>query len=612
MTDYLQYPQRFFEQSGFTAKCKRIVSILAVFAAVFCVLLLFSPLNGFVTGALARIKPLTNTTWRAVIGSFGVFGLLLCVFALYGIHSKKLNDSTQIKLLTACIAGILAATTYMAYRYGRQWLDSDMASEMILGDLLAKENRMVTSSWVYSTELRLVYQQLFYMPLFKLFEEWRVVRTITTLLNLIVLLASYFFMMKQFAVSKKTALLTSIFLILPVSYVYWNIVLFGGYYVFFIAMFFCYLGLCAILLDSGGQSKIKKRNAAFVFFALLSVIFGAGGVRSLMDIQVPLFITAIGAYFFRKEVRLVSKPVLISAAGLALCAAGYAVNFLLHIFYRFHSHHGAATTDLSGVFAQKLGDFLYSFILFLGFTPNAKFMTPQGLLSFASIIVCFLIFYEAARIIKTRPDSNVSVICVYFMLFYAVSTAYHIALFQFLEEDLISQHLIPTQILYIPALAVIFEFVKKSMSERKAALFLSGIVFTILCTGMMRLYSLPEYDRTTYRMEAISYLEKNDLRFGFASFWNANVITELTNGRIEILGLHYDDYHRIHVWLYPVAYEDPAYYAGETFLMLTQDEWKNIHDEKLSGRQPDYEDEYFVIFRYPSAVQVFDEVITGG
>jgi hypothetical protein len=154
MIDYLQ---RFFEQRMFTVKCKKIIAVFSVFAAALCVVLLFTPLNGLVTGTLGRIKPLSSTTWRAVIGSFGIFALLFCVFALYGIHSKRLNENLKIKLLTACIAGILAVTTYMAYRYGRQWLDSDMASEMILGNLLAKENRLVTSSWVYSTELHLLY-----------------------------------------------------------------------------------------------------------------------------------------------------------------------------------------------------------------------------------------------------------------------------------------------------------------------------------------------------------------------------------------------------------------------------------------------------------------------
>jgi hypothetical protein len=290
---------------------------------------------------------------------------------------------------------------------------------------------------------------------------------------------------------------------------------------------------------------------------------------------------------------------------------GYAVNFSLHFFYHFYSYHGASTIDLHGIFSQKLGDIVYNFILFLGYTPDAKFMSPPGILNFITVVVFFIIFYEAGRIVKQNYGLNKFKMDVFFMLFFIVTTAYHIILFQILDEDPMTWHFIPVQVLYIPALAVIFEFIKKTMPLRKAMSFISVISFVILCNGTIRLHALPWYDVTSYRKSSISYLDKNNLRFGFATFWNANVITELTDGRIEMLGLDNNDFHNIHSWLYPIAYENPSYYIGETFLLLTLDEWKTIPDEKLSLRQPDYVDDNFVIFKYPSTPMIFQELITG-
>jgi hypothetical protein len=624
MMDYFENILQRLARLDIAEKRKKIITGLAVCGIAGSILLVFSPLGALLIEIAERIKPIKSTTWRSFFGSTGIFAMLFCGFVLYGLYSVrvcspadpslsgkaggKTSGKTACRCFVALIAAILAVTTYINFVYGRQWIDSDMASEMILGNLLAKENKLVTSSWVYSTELRLVYQQLFYMPLFKLFDSWHLVRTIAILLNNIVLLASYFFMMRQFDVSRKTVLLTSLFLILPVAGTYWKIVLFGGYYVFFIAMFFCCIGLSAILLNFDGSITVKKRNAAFVFFALLSITLGLGGVRGLMDIQVPMFITAVCAYFLGRNSPFNSKPLFLTGAGLVLCAAGYAVNFLLHRFFHFLSHHGADTIDLSGIFFQKLGDLLYNFILFLGYTPNAKFMAPPGVLNFAVVIIVFLIFYEAVRLIKNRHGGDMSAVNVFFMMFYIVSTAYHVTLFLILNEDGLTWHLIPTQVLYIPALAIIFEFVKKSMTQRKAATFISVIAFVILCNGMIRLHSLPEADSTRHRQNSISYLEENNLRFGFASFDNANVITELTNGRVEMFSLAPDDYHRLNVWLYPIAYKNPDYYKGETFLLLTRNE--RLNDETLASRAPDYEDDNFVIWRYPSASRVFEEVIT--
>jgi hypothetical protein len=597
----IDYIQGLFEKREFVDRCKKLIAFISLCAVAAGILLvIFSPsiklLAEHILGRAAR--PISILKWQTFVADFGIGVPFFFIFVLYILYPRKICDKVQINILYLCIAGILAVLTYMAYIYGRQWLDSDMASEMILGNLLAKENKLVTSSWEYSTELRLVYQQLFYMPLFKLFDDWRAVRSITILLNNIVLLASYFFMMKQFSVSKKTILFTSLFLILPVSAVYWGIVLFGGYYVFFIAMFFCYLGLFAILLDSG-----KKQTTAFVFFLIISFALGAGGVRGLMDIQIPVFITALCVCFTGKNTRLNSKPFLLSAAGLALCGFGYAVNYLLHFFYKFHSHSGVTIMDLHDIFFQKLGNTIYSFVEFLGFTPNAKFMSPRGILSFASVVIVFLIFYEAVKIVKRRNVDGEAKINILFVLFFITSTIYHIVLFQIIDGDF--RHLIPLHILYVPALAIIFEFVNKNMAFKKARLFICGIAFVIISSGLMRLCVLPTYDFNKHRNDSISYIEENNLRFGFASFWNANIITELTNGRIEMLGLS-SDINAISGWLHVIAYENPDHYKSETFLLLTKKEWGQ--DKNLAPRKPDYEDADFVIFRYPSAVTVFDEV----
>ena len=62
-------------------------------------------------------------------------------------------------------------------------LDSDMASELTLAQHLCREGTLVSSSWYYSTEIRLLSTQLVYTPLMALFpHDWRMVRTLGNLL----------------------------------------------------------------------------------------------------------------------------------------------------------------------------------------------------------------------------------------------------------------------------------------------------------------------------------------------------------------------------------------------------------------------------------------------
>ena len=60
-------------------------------------------------------------------------------------------------LAAAWLAGVA-----LMWRFGRSLLDSDMASEMVLADLLNREGGVLSQNWYYSTELRVFCQQLLF------------------------------------------------------------------------------------------------------------------------------------------------------------------------------------------------------------------------------------------------------------------------------------------------------------------------------------------------------------------------------------------------------------------------------------------------------------------
>lgn len=74
-------------------------------------------------------------------------------------------------------------------------LDSDMASDLMLGNILSKENGILSEQWMYSTELRVLNMQLFYKLIFLFTNNWHVVRCISSVLLLVVLLICFYYMM---------------------------------------------------------------------------------------------------------------------------------------------------------------------------------------------------------------------------------------------------------------------------------------------------------------------------------------------------------------------------------------------------------------------------------
>jgi hypothetical protein len=201
--------------------------------------------------------------------------------------------------------------------------------------------------------------------------------------------------------------------------------------------------------------------------------------------------------------------------------------------------------------------------------------------------------------------------------FFIISTVFNIFVFIVVDQSVTSRYLILFMILYIPLTAILFEHTEKTHEHLKRVAIVSGIVLFIYGQSYLNFQNMTRHDANSSRKGYIQYLLDNKLDYGFATYWNANVTTELTNGKIELAGLEPDglapDGNQFHIqgWLNPVKFYNPSFHQGESFLLLTHAEWKLA---QKTGRPfarlvPDYEDNDFIIIRYPSAEIIHREVL---
>ncbi|GHU44156.1 hypothetical protein FACS1894190_15290 [Spirochaetia bacterium] len=592
---------------------KKIVAGVAVLILLISSLLVMPAINHSLAEMAASVvgsaKGFQNVYWQPFIASFGISGILVSIVILCSIFINKINLHTQMVLCGVFISALLIFIGIIVYNYSVNWIKSDHSSEMVLGKLLANENKLVSSNWKYSTELRLFYQQIFMMPLFKLFNNWRLVRALTVLFNNILLLCSFFFMMGHLKVELKYIMLTSIFLLVPINTYYWDTVTFGGYYVFFLAMFLFLLGLFAILTNYKDR---KTNKLSFCIFCILSVMLGMGGIRALLDIQTPLFITCFIAYYFNKP-HSNKNYFRLGLISLLLCIVGSGFNFLLHAFFKFHSFAGTGLTNFHNQLFQKLGNTIVEFLEYFGYRPDSKMFSPAGVFSILSVFLLMFIIIASIKLVKenysiTNGTWNSK---TFFLLFFIVTSVFHSVLFLFLENDAVnSRYNIPFMFLYVPVLAILFEQIVRKFHAAESRFIICLMVITIFGTGALNFQNIVAVNHNDVRQGYITYLEKNKLRFGFASYWNANVTTEITNGTVEMVGLNPENIHAINNWLLPVLYDDPNYYKGETFLLLTGNEYETYKNEDwLSQKKAGYSDKDFILFRYPSEMIVFKEML---
>ncbi|MDR0472886.1 MAG: hypothetical protein LBH43_04355 [Treponema sp.] len=613
-----------------SAKTRKLAILLVLAGMVICII----PLLPFIQNILfsfvdARISRKGSSgdfesRLRSLL-SLPFFGLLAFVFALCCLFSKDLaaffEDTKNEHLIAVLTAGagalLLVFISVFSYQHGWQWLNSDHSSEMILGKLLAQENVIVSRNWHYSTEIRLIYQTLFTMPLFKLFarhENWALIRSLGIFLNNLVLILSYLFMARQMKIQTKWICITSVFLIMPISTGYWDIVTFGGYYVFFIAQIFCCLGLFIRLAE---KADTKITHLSFILFTILSFVLGMQGIRSLLCVHIPLLLVCIELKAARKR----NFPLFLGCYGFIACGAGFAANYLLHFWYSFHSFENMGLVNLYTEFFPKLSQSLVCLTGFFGLSIGSSLLSARGLFSIAAIIGTILLFwtlFKSTRQAKLQNNMMAQKAEYQFMqVFFIVSAIFNIFVFIVVDEDIKDRYFIPFMVLYIPLTAILFEHTEKLYGHLKRTALVTGIVLFIFGQAYLTFQNLAGWDRNTVRKGYMQYLLDNQLGYGFANFSNANVTSELTNGRIELVGLAPDGLEsgkaqfRIHNWLNPVKFSNPFYYQGESFLLLTRAEWEQA---KMAGRpfaelQADYEDAFFTVKRYPSATIIHREVL---
>jgi hypothetical protein len=535
-------------------------------------------------------------------------------------NTQKIILHTGIVL---CLILFLVFIGVFSYINSWRWLDSDHASEMILGKLLAEENVFVSKNWYYSTEIRLIYQTIFTMPLFKIFGQynnWVLIRSINIMLNNLVLIISYVFLMKQFKINIKWILLTSFFLLMPLSYDYWNIVTFGGYYIFFIAQVFFCLGLFVKIINHNGT--VKKSIFPLVLLSLFLLTLSAQTIRGLFIIHIPLLITCI---FMQCKITGNKFSLLIlGVCNIILGGAGYFINNLLQSSFSFSSFDYMRIEHL-GNFFQKFSLSLVMLANFFGISSGMPVFSAFGVFSVIAIVATFVLFYYVFGLTKKyslKPAEPVFSAIYFLIIFFASAVVFNIFVFTVSDRSITFRFFFPFMVLYVPLVAVLFDHHNVIRGDKnrfeitynniKNIAIICGILLFIFGRGYLSFRDLSVRDINSHRNSHIEYLLENNLEFGFATFWNANIITELTNGKIKMTRLDQATPGSsrkpfvITKSLIPVKFIDPSYHKDESFVLLTRSEWDMARNRLGSSVRLtfDYEDNNFIIIRFPSAEAV--------
>ena len=514
------------------------------------------------------------------------------------------------------IVGMVVTMTVLVF-HARSYIDSDMASEIILANLLNQEGSFVSTNWWYSTELRAFSTQWFYrLGLWLLPQNWYGARMIGQSLMWVILIGLYMGTCHLLGF-RKHGVTTAIVLALPFGTWYFWYGPFGGYY--FPLMILIMASFAMIILYMQSKQKMVQ-TISIVVLTIVSLMNGLNGFKALMGFYIPLVITTIILWFYHWYSNLGRIPhqttilLVLSLYALAVCGFGYLINHeILADVYSFYSYDGQywSTLDLNHLLSQ------WSFFLSLfGYPRDALMGGSVKLLSFEGVLGAFglisagwimIALIWTIRKVKTFDglDQMIPVLLFTILVVQGVIFAFT------------SGTSAPNGSYWL--IAIPFALLVLQLYFEKATFRLSMVKPMIIAVfwvsiGATSISTVRNFFENGMRinpeLEPVSeFLVANGYTKGYAAFWNGNVLTEWSNGSIEVWVTN--DFNTLHSyqWLQKQSHCYPP--QGEIFVLTSKSELKENNLELLMSLSDvvypfndDESDHNYVVMIYDDIVEL--------
>lgn len=438
---------------------------------------------------------------------------------------------------------------------GKWIVDSDLASEMILADLLNREGTVISHNWFYSTELKVVNLQWFYRLGLLIFPgDWHLARTFGMAVALALYAAALLFFVRCAKLGRPGLWMVGT-LLWPFGQHYLVYAIYGGYYLVYT---FFYMLVLALVLRSLTADK-KHCALQWLLACIITAMAGMNGVKQLMVFHAPLCLTAAILLVLalhscgktewkpalescRQEERLLAASLVTAVAG----AAGYFIsNRVLSELYDFKSYNFITWNRDENWFTldRILMDFFHEF----GYQNGSGVFHFGGIAAGIGLLLGCWMFFCLVRLLL-RLDKLAFNDKVLVLLLVCMLAVCGVAYTYFHEYYLYFWLMNMPVAIAVMAVEIKTEAFRLPGARQLLAGVLAGC-FTLCAVNTVRQEMEKPYLAHKGLDAAANWLTDNGYSEGYATFWNGNAMTELTNGKLDVWTLMTLDSDYIPNWL---------------------------------------------------------------
>ena len=506
--------------------------------------------------------------------------------------------------------------TYLAV-HGRAYVDSDMASEMVLADLLNQEGSLFSSNWGYSTEIRVFYLQIFYrIALFIFPHNWYAARMLGQAAWMLLLAGCYLYAARGVGL-KNSGAWGAAALMCPFGIWYLWYGPFGGFYIPHMVLLLLSFGFVIRIVRSSQKIKIFLY---LLLLALVSFINGLGSIKGILALYLPMCMAAVLLVFLKlyRNPSKPPKPELLYMGCSLFCllfsGIGYLLNGkLLSSRYHFLNHNDRiwSSFDLSMLLKRWC-----EFLSLLGFqnteldilNTHTTLFSISGLLGALSLILVLMVIASIICLFfKSKVLSPIALITFYTFLCTCVVQGSVFAFTSGIDVPNPSYWLTPMPLLFlILQLGLENASLQIPHSQESFAIIFMVCIIGVSVSSIHTFFSAPP--RAVPELEPVAeWLSENGYTHGYATFWHSNVLTEWSNGELDMHSISDSslDVTDPHSWLERLDHATPP--TGKVFLLTNAEELKTAQKESIQRYYTVYqaENDYLIM-----AFDSYDEMVT--
>ena len=489
------------------------------------------------------------------------------------IKSKEIKELVFPIIVLIVLLGV---NTWFLLVRGNAYIDSDMASNVLMAVDANTEHTLLSRNWYYSTGVSILSDaNIFQLVLLFIKNNLLLARAIGIILMQLVLVISSILFLKQLEISRSSSILFSAFTIAPISYWLLLMISFGAYYI----MITAYAIISIALLIWFTRLNYSTNKNRFIMCIVLTIVMGGitglNGLKGLIFPYAPIFVMTFLMLEFaaRNNKKIFCKENEFELRALAGATIGfftYAVGFLINSLYFSKKFVFEDKNDVVwGAFSiDKFIEGISECISLLGYQSDGKvsFFTReaslrpvfsfQGIANIFGLAIIGLFIISVVRLImnyKTLSKaeqmmvvlliSSLLVGCVIFKLTegYDTSAVYWVPLYPLM--------------LSIIAIELKTESFVFNMSSGVIALLLTFCI-AVTSISTIRLYQEAPMHANPQLVNVAKWLEDNGYEQGYGTFWNCNSVTFLTNGKIDMWSVYGFDNLELDKWLQKTSHDE--------------------------------------------------------